>query len=98
MIRVVDFATVSSDVNIYVTAPGMDLAAETPTATLHMLYASDYIEVPAGDYQVRITPWDTKTVVIDSGTLTLGAGQVRTAIAVDATGGGEPYGFLVLED
>jgi hypothetical protein len=30
--------------------------------------------------------------MIDSGTLTLGAGQVRTVIAVDAAGGGEPYG------
>jgi len=35
--------------------------------------------------------------MIDSGTLTLGAGQVRTVIAVDAAGGGEPYGVMVLE-
>jgi hypothetical protein len=36
--------------------------------------------------------------MIDSGTLTLGAGQVRTVIAVDTAGGGEPYGVMVLED
>jgi hypothetical protein len=35
--------------------------------------------------------------VIDS-TLTLEAGQVRTVVAVDAAGGGEPYGLLVLDD
>jgi hypothetical protein len=54
--------------------------------------------VPTGDYEVRVTPWNSNTVMIDSGTLTLGAGQVRTVIAVDAAGGGEPYGVMVLED
>ena len=54
--------------------------------------------MPAGDYQVRATLWGTKTVVIDSGTLTLGAGQVRTAFTVNTAGGGEPFGLLVLED
>ena len=48
--------------------------------------------------QVRVTPTGTKTVVIDSGTLTLASGQVRTAIAVDAAGGGAPFGLLLLED
>jgi hypothetical protein len=54
--------------------------------------------VPTGDYEVRVTPWNSNTVMINSGTLTLGAGQVRTVIAVDAAGGGEPYGVMVLED
>lgn len=97
-IRVVDFASAAQDVDIYVTAPGADLAAATPTATLHITYASEYIEVPAGDHQVRITPSSSKTLLADSGPLTLGAGQSHTAIAVDAAGGGEPYGFLMLED
>ena len=58
----------------------------------------DYFVVPAGDYQIRITPFDSDVVAIDSGTLTLGAGQVRTAIAVDAVGGGEPREIFMLED
>jgi hypothetical protein len=36
--------------------------------------------------------------VIDSGSLTLVSGQVRTAIAVDAAGGGGPFDLLVLSD
>ena len=40
----------------------------------------------------------TETVVIDSGTLTLSSGQVRTTIAVDAVGGGAPFDLLVLDD
>ena len=59
---------------------------------------SDYLEVPAGDYQVRVTPSGTKLVAIDSGALTLSGGQVRTVIAVDAAGGGAPFDFLVLAD
>ena len=59
---------------------------------------ADSVESLAGDYQVRVTPAGIKTVVIDSGTLTLSSGQVRTAIAVDAAGGGAPFDLLVLED
>ena len=49
-------------------------------------------------HPVRVTTTGTKIVVIDSGTLTLESGQVRTAIAVDAPGGGAPFDLLILED
>jgi hypothetical protein len=45
-----------------------------------------------------VTPAGTLDVVIDSGTLTLEAGDIRTGIAVDAPGGGDPFDALVLED
>jgi hypothetical protein len=96
-VRVVHLAG-AGDVDIYLTAPGVDLAAERPTSAVgNWGDASDYIGVPAGDYEVRATLAGTKTVVI-RGTLTLVAGQVRTALTVDAVGGGEPFEFLVLED
>jgi len=96
-IRFVDYASFASSVKVYVTAPGADLATATPIV-LGVTYASDYIEVPAGDYQIRIKPFDSETVMIDSGTLTLASGAVRTAVAVDRLGGGAPYDLLVLED
>jgi DNA-binding beta-propeller fold protein YncE len=86
-------------VDVYVTEPGADIATATPVLTsVPFGAASDYLSVPAGDYQVRVTPAGTKIVVIDSGSLTLAAGQVRTAIAVDSPGGGAPFDLLVLAD
>jgi hypothetical protein len=37
-------------------------------------------------------------VVIDTGSFTLASGQVRTAIAIDAPGGGTPFAAVLLED
>lgn len=98
-VRAIHGAPSAPAVDVYVTAPGADLAAATPALTnVEFGDVADYIEAPAGDYQLRVTLAGTKTVVIDSGALSLAAGQVRTAIAVDAPGGGAPFDLLVLED
>ena len=98
-VRAVHGAPSAPAVDIYVTAPEADLEAATPALTsVPFGAASDYLTVPAGDYQVRVTPAGSKTVVIDSGTLSLAAGQVRTAIAVDTPGGGAPFDLLFLAD
>lgn len=98
-IRAIHGAPGAPAVDIYVTAPGADLAGETPALTgVEFGDVADYLEAPAGTYQVRITPAGSQTVVIDSGALTLGSGQVRTAIAVDAEGGGGPFDLLLLAD
>ena len=98
-VRAIHGAPSAPAVDIYVTAPGADLATGTPVLTNVVFgQVADYLEAPAGTYQVRVTPAGSKTVVIDSGTLTLVSGQVRTAIAVDAAGGGAPFDLLLLED
>jgi len=98
-VRLVHGAPNVGEVDIYVTAPGADLATETPTLTaVPFKGASGYLEVPAGSYQVRVTPTGTKTVALDTGTLTLAAGQIRTGIAVEAPGGGTPLSALLLAD
>jgi hypothetical protein len=98
-VRAIHGAPSAPAVDIYVTGPGIDLATETPVlANVEFGQVADYLEAPAGTYQVRVTPTGSKTVVIDSGTLTLASGQVRTVIAVDATGGGAPFDLLLLED
>jgi hypothetical protein len=98
-VRAIHGAPGAPAVDIYVTAPGTELEEETPILVgVEFGDVADYVEVPAGDYQVRVTPTGVKLAVIDSGTLSLVAGQVRTAIAVDNAGGGAPFGLLLLED
>ncbi len=98
-VRAVHGAPSAPAVDIYVTAPGADLAVATPTLTsVPFGTASGYLAIPAGEYQLRVTPAGSKIVVIDSGTLPLVAGQVRTVIAVDASGGGAPFDLLLLAD
>jgi hypothetical protein len=86
-------------VDVYVTEPGADLTLTPPVASnVAFGQVLPSVTTNAGTYQVRVTPTGTKDVVIDSGALTLESGQVRTVIAVEATGGGPPFDFLVLND
>ena len=98
-VRAVHGAKAAGAVDIYVTDPGTDLTLTSPVAS-NVLFgqALPYVEANAGTYQVRVTPTGSKDVIIDSGALTLVNGQVRTVIAVEAAGGGEPFNFLVLDD
>lgn len=96
-VRLVHGAPSAPSVDIYVTAPGAALG--TPTlANVPFKAVSQYLSVPAGSYEIRVTPAGSQTVVIDSGTVPLVAGQIRTVIAVDAPGGGSPFGAVVLND
>jgi hypothetical protein len=98
-VRIIHGAPSAGSVDIYVTAPGDDLTSATPTlSNVAFKDASDYLSVPAGNYEIRVTLTGTKTVAIDSGSVTLTAGQIRTVVALDATGGGGPFTALVLQD
>ena len=69
-VRAIHGAPSAPAVDIYVTAPGVDLGAATPVLTgVAFGDVADYLEVPAGEYQVRVAPAGTKTVAIDSGAL-----------------------------
>ena len=76
-------------VDVYVTAPGADLTATAPTGTFDFKETLGPVEVPAGDYQVRVTPTGAPTTVaFDSGTVSLTEGLDLTAVAVPNTDGG----------
>ena len=96
-IRVVHSAPSAPPVDVYVTAPGEDINAAAPTLSdVAFLGFSDFLEVPEGDYQIRVTTVGSKDPVFDSGTVTLDAGSIFTAVAVDATGGASPISLVVL--
>jgi hypothetical protein len=73
--QVVHAAPLAPEVDVYVTAPGTDIATEQALATLSYKDFTGQVEVPAGDYQIRITPAGATTVVFDSGTLSLAEGS-----------------------
>lgn len=98
-LRLVHSASGAGNVDIYVTAPEANLATATPNfSSVPFKGVSPYVSVPAGTYRVRITPAGTKTVAIDSGSLTLAAGQIRTAVAVGDPGVGQELTAIVLAD
>lgn len=97
-VRVVHAAPAAAGVDVYVTAPGADLATATPVLTnVPFRGFSGYLTIPAGEYQIRVTGTGTTTVAIDA-TVTFTAGQIRTIVATDAPGGGGPLAPVVLTD
>ncbi len=91
----------SGPVDVYVTAPGADLSAAEPTVSFSFKESAGPLEVPAGDYQIRVTPAGTDTVVFDSGTVPLPAGADLLVGAVDNTGANSdasPISLIVVND
>ncbi|MEM9171904.1 MAG: DUF4397 domain-containing protein, partial [Pseudomonadota bacterium] len=86
-------------VDVYVTAPGADLAASTALGSFSFGESLGPVEVPAADYQIRVTlAGDASTVVFDSGTITLADGADLFISAVDnTTTGTAPITLAVLD-
>ena len=99
-IRVVHVAAAPGAISVYVTSGATDLTSATPVVpTLAFGSASSYVALTPGTYRVRVTPADNPgTVLLDTGTLTLGAGTVRTLLVTDAPGGGLPPALSVVSD
>ena len=58
-------------VDVYMTEPDADISMMQPTLSANYMDASPQLEVPAADYQIRITASGAKDVVFDSGTVPL---------------------------
>jgi hypothetical protein len=103
-VRIIHGAPSVGAVDVYFTAPGAPLGQPSLTnfafkdvSTLPN-NGGNYISIPAGTYQVRVTPAGTPgTVAIDQ-TLTIPAGVVATAVATEAPGGGAPFAIEVYVD
>jgi hypothetical protein len=96
-VRVLHASPTAPAVDVYVTAPSDDISASAPTLTgVPFKAVSDYLEIPAGDYRVRVTLTGDKTPIYDSGMVALGAGVTYTIAAVTAESGLSPISLLVL--
>ncbi len=98
-VRIVHGSPSAGNVDIYVAAPGTDINTITPTfANVPFKANTGYVGLTAGTYDVAVTGAGTKSPVAISASLTLENGDIFTAIARDATGGGAPLGLLVQDE
>ena len=97
-VQIVHAAAAAPMVDIYVTAPDADIEAEQPLATASFKDSTGQVEVAGGDYQIRIAPAGSKTVVFDSGTIALPADADLLVVATQNTGtGSSPVTLLVAD-
>lgn len=95
-VQIVHAAPNAPAVDIYVTAPDTNLAAEQPLATAAYKDATELVAVPSGDYQIRITPAGADTLVFDSGTVSLASGENLVVAATTNVGPGDSPVQLVV--
>ncbi|HHX8331883.1 TPA: DUF4397 domain-containing protein [Vibrio diabolicus] len=96
-VQVVHAASGVPAVDLYVTEPGADLASATPLMNLEYKASTDVLNIPAGEYQVRLAVGDS--VAFDSGTVSLAANSNLTiaAISTGDSNSTSPVKLLVLD-
>ncbi len=98
-VRIVHGSPSAGAVDIYVTAPGVDIANVDPAFTaVPFLADTGYVALAEGNYAVTVTPTGSKVPAIGPAEILLDAGSIYTAVARDAEGGGEPLGLILLDD
>lgn len=98
-VRIVHASPTAADVDIYVTAVGGDISAETPTLeNIPFKANTGFLALPAGDYDVTVTPTGTKTAAIGPATISVLDGGIYTAVARDPLPGSAEFGLIVLDD
>src|SRR5690606_19549283 len=98
-VRVVH-ATASADpVDVYLTAPGADLATSPVLDNLSFTEATGLQNFAAGTYQIRATATDDESdVLFDSGDIEILASDDLLIAAVPNTGAGDaPFTLLVID-
>ncbi|MGU3812623.1 DUF4397 domain-containing protein [Vibrio diabolicus] len=96
-VQVVHAASGVPAVDLYVTEPGADLASATPLMNLEYKASTGVLNIPAGEYQVRLAVGDS--VAFDSGTVSLAANSNLTiaAISTGDSNSTSPVKLLVLD-
>ena len=104
-LRIVQMSPAFGALDVFVTAPGADLATATPAAAnLAYQRVSSYFAVPAGTYRIRAVPAGTapadraSMAVIDLNNVVLAAGSARTIVTADNNTGGPPLRAFLLAD
>ncbi|MDE3201906.1 MAG: DUF4397 domain-containing protein [Acidobacteriota bacterium] len=99
-LRVVHASTLAGPVDVYVTAPGVSISdPNNPVTPVLSNFTfgtvTQYLQVPAGAYEVRVTvAGDPTQVAIDTGAtgVQLASGSIYTAVALDPNPNSNPPG------
>jgi hypothetical protein len=98
-VRIVHASPTAADVDIYVTAVGADINVEEPTLeNVAFKGNTGFLSLPAGEYDVIVTPTGTKTAAIGPATISISDGGIYTAVARDPLPGAAEFGLIVLDD
>lgn len=95
-VQVVHAAPNAPAVDVYVTVPDADLSAEMPARSFAFREDFGPVELPAGEYQIRVTlQGDSGAVVFDSGPVDVADGGDLLLAAVENTGPGDAPIYLM---
>jgi hypothetical protein len=94
-IRVVNASPNLGPADVYIVTPGTALSTVSPTlSNLGFGATTSYKSLAAANYEIELTSVGQKFAVIDTGTLTLSSGQVRTFVGLNNPSGGFTYTML----
>jgi Domain of unknown function (DUF4397) len=85
-IRAINASSSLGSVDVYIVAPNTDLSSVKPNATLAFQQASSYVTLAAGSYQIEFTQTGSKLPIVNTGSLSFSAGQIRTVVSLDGHG------------
>ena len=97
-IRVIHGSSLAGPVDVYLTANSDISAATAALSNVPFKADSGYIQVPAGDYFVTVTPTGSKTAAIGPVAVTLDVNNIYTAVARDGVGLTADLGLILLDD
>lgn len=87
-LRLVNASPDMGNVDVYAVAPKASIQNATPIVTnLAFKAAGGYQTLAPGNYRLYFTATGQKSILIESGTLSFSAGQIRTVVALDSSGG-----------
>jgi len=98
-LRLLHASPAAGNVDVYITAPGADLATEQADFGNVAFNANPVVaSLAAGTYRIRLTTAGTKTVKVDRNDVTVAAGQrwLGVALGDDAPGTGNASAFEIV--
>ena len=98
-IRVIHASSNNRRVDAYVLSAGTSINSEQPSIDgFNFRQVSTYIALPKGQYDLTVTPENSKTIAAQSLNVTLDGESVYTILVSDSAGGGQPPRIVVFKD